>query len=132
MTILPNGWDFSLPHGEFMLAFNGQVFGIVQGAPHVSVSAAERRTVLWAGYHRCYARVATVNPTAMDRSVLAALTDEGTLAVATNQALRDLVLAERPPLLSDFFDECFFMEVQLRPKRYELQIRVKVAQINAG
>jgi hypothetical protein len=131
---IPNGWNFALPHGEFLLAFNGQAFGIIQGAPHVSVSTAEARTILWAGYHRCYARAATVNPEIMDRSVLAALTTEGTFAVApesTNQLLRELVLGERPPLLGDFFDERLFMEVELRRKRYELQVRVEVARIDA-
>jgi len=128
---LPNGWNFALPHGEFLLAFNGQAFAIVQGAPHVSVSTIGTRTVLWAGYHRCYARAATVNPAITDRSVLAAFTTEGNLGVATNQMLRDLLLGERPPLLADFLDERLFIEVELRRKRYELQVRAEVARINA-
>ncbi len=135
VTTLPNGWNFGLPHAEFMLAFNGQVFGIAQGAPHVSVSVAGARTVLWAGYHRCYVRAGTVNPEGIDRSVLAALTSEGALALAPesgNQSLRDLVFGERPPPLSDFFDERLFMEVELRRKRFELQIRVGIARIDAN
>jgi hypothetical protein len=133
-TTIQNGWNFSLPHGEFLLAFNGQAFGIIVGAPHVSVSRIGTRSILWAGYHRCYARAANVNPATNDRSVLAALTAEGTLAVGpeSNQTpLRDLVLGDRPPLFGDFFDERLFMEVELHRKRYELQIRVEVARINA-
>src|SRR5438445_736201 len=61
-TILPNGWNFAVPHGEYGMGLDGQVFRLVQGAPHVSVSTVGARTVLWAGYHRCYARAATVNP----------------------------------------------------------------------
>jgi len=128
---IPGGWDFTLPHGEFMLGFNGQMFGIVQGSPHVTVSSVQARTVLWAGYHRCYARAAAmVNPDTKERSVLAALTTEADLAVATNQPLRDLLFAERPALLGDFFDDRLCMEVELHRKRYELQIRVKVAGIS--
>jgi hypothetical protein len=131
---VPNGWNFGLPHGEFLLAFNGQAFGIVVGAPHISVSPIGERSILWAGYHRCYARASNVNPATNDRSVLAALTNEGTLAVgpgATNQTpLRDLVLGDRPPLFGDFFDERLFIEVELQHKRYELQIRVEVARLN--
>jgi hypothetical protein len=128
---IPGGWDFTLPHGEFMLGFDGQLFGIVQGSPHLTVSSIETRTVLWAGYHRCYARAAAmVNPETKERSVLAALTTEAGLAVATNQPLRDLLFAERPALFGDFFDERLCMEVELRRKRYELQIRVELAKIN--
>jgi hypothetical protein len=110
-----------------------RAFGIILGAPHVAVSVVETRTVLWAGYHRCYARVATVNPAIIDRAVLAALTTEATLALgpaSTNQPLRALVLGEGPPLLGDFLDERLFMEVELHRKRYELQVRAEVAKIN--
>ena len=120
------GWNVELPHAEFLFAFNGQAFGIIQGGPHVSVSELQNRTVLWAGYHRTYALAATVNPDANERSVLAALTTEAGLATATNQPLRDLLLGERPALLGDFFDERLFIEVELHRKRYEL-----VAKINA-
>jgi hypothetical protein len=133
VTTLPNGWNFGLPHGEYMMAFNGQAFGILQGARHVSVSIAGTRTILWAGYHRCYARAATVNPEIIDRTVLAALTTEGTRAVAPesmNEPLRDLVLGELPPLFGGFLDERLFMNVELHRKRFELQIRVEVARVN--
>ena len=72
-----------------------------------------------------------VRPEQNDRSVLAALTTEAGLVVATNQPLRDLLLGERPALLGDFFDERLCIEVELRRKRFELHIRVQVAQINA-
>ncbi|HEY5030766.1 MAG TPA: hypothetical protein VIK39_20355 [Candidatus Angelobacter sp.] len=128
---MTNGWNFPLPHGEFLLGFNGQVFGIIQGAPHVSVTIVENRTILWAGYHRSYARAAIVNPEIRERSVLAALTTEGPPALAVNQTLRAVLLGERPPLFGDFFDDRLRMLVKLHPKRYELRIRVEVAKINA-
>lgn len=113
--------------------FNGHGFGIIQTASHVSVSIAGMRTVLWAGYHRCYGRAAAGNSENVDRSVLAAVTNEGNLALAPesgNHALRDLVLGERPPLLADFLDERLFVEVEVHRKRFELQIRVAVARLN--
>lgn len=131
---VPNGWNFSLPHGEFGFVFDGdQAFGIVEGRPHVSISELNGRAILWAGYHRSYARASMVNPETNERSVLAALTDEGNLAFgpgSTNPALRDVVLGECPPLLADFFDERLFMEVELRRKRYELQVRAHRVRIN--
>lgn len=128
----PNGWDTALPHGEYLFAFdvNAGVWRIVQGAPHISVSKVNERMVLWSGYHRSYARAAIDNPETKDRSVLAALTLEGTRAAApesTNQRFRELVLGECPPLLADFFDERLCMKVKLQRKSYELRIRAEIA-----
>jgi hypothetical protein len=130
-----DGWNFSLPHGEFALGWDGRVFSIVLGGPHVAVSALGTRTILWTGYHRCYARMATVNPAIRDRSVLAALTVEGTRTLgpdSTNQPLRALVLGDRPALLGDFLDERLFIEVEIPRKQYELQIRCRVVPSNVN
>lgn len=133
----PNGWDASLPHGEYLFAFDRQagVFRIVHGAPHISVSKVGERLVLWSGYHRSYARAAIDNPDTKDRSVIAVLTLEGTRAAApesTNQRFRELVLGECPPLLADFFDERLCMKVKLHRKSYELRIRAEVANIKTA
>jgi len=129
VTVVQNGWNITVPHGEFMVGFDGQSFGIIQGAGHVSVSNVRDRVVLWAGYHRSYARA--VNPDAMERTVLAALTTEGFDAIPMNSVLRERFLGDRPALLGDFFDERLFMAVQLHRKRYELRVRVDRAQVNA-
>jgi hypothetical protein len=128
---VPNGWNFNLPHGEFMFAFNGQVFGVTECAPYVSVSFIKGRTVLWTGYHRCYARAANADPAMMDSSVLAVVTTKGDEALAGNQPLRNQLLGDRPPVLGDFLDERLCLEVEVRRKRYQLQVRAEVAQINA-
>lgn len=126
-----NDWSVGLPHGEFGFGFNGEAFVIVQGAPHVAVSLLGDRTLLWSGYHRCYARASTVSPEIMDRAVLAAVTPEWDSFVANaSTELRDSVLGLRPALLGDFFDDRLFMEVELRRKRYEFQIRANLALIN--
>jgi hypothetical protein len=85
----------------------------------IGVSVIEGRPVLWSGYHRCYARMAAPGSAMADRSILAAVTAKGNQAVAANSSLRAVVLGDRPPLLGDFLDERLFLEVELRPNRYE-------------
>lgn len=130
----PNTMDIRIPHAEFVFAFDPRGgFQIQELARHVTVTAFEERIMLWAGYHRSYARIATTAPDAIDRSLLVVLTTDGTFAVAPdspNQGLRDTLCGLRPPLFSDFFDERFFMRVQLLKKRFELRVRAKVVPIN--
>jgi hypothetical protein len=85
----------------------------------IGVSIVEERAVLWSGYHRCYARMATPGSDVADRSVLAAVTAKGNQAVVANSSLRAILLGDCPPLLGDFLDERLFLEVELRPDRYE-------------
>jgi hypothetical protein len=131
----PNCGNYTLPHPEFIYVFNDQVGGfvVVEGGPQVGVSEFADRMVLWTGYHRSVARASMVNPEHTDRVVFAALTTEGNSAFgagSTNPTLRDLVLGDCPPVVSDFFDERFFMEVEMRKKRYELQVRARPVGIN--
>jgi len=128
---VPNGWNFNLPHGEFQFVFNGQVFGVTECAPYISVCVLKGRTVLWSGYHRCYARIANADLATMDSSVLAVVRTNGEEALSTNPALRDQILGDRPPLLGDFLDDRFCMEVEVRRMRYQLQVRAEVAKISA-
>jgi hypothetical protein len=81
------------------------------------------------GYHRSYARVAATNGDMTDCSILAAVTTKAQEAVNTEPSLRDLLLGERPPVFADFLDERFYLDVELRRKRYQLQIRSEVAKI---
>jgi hypothetical protein len=88
----------------------------------IGVSVIEGRAVLWSGYHRCYARIAAPGSSMADRSILAAVTTKGNQAVADNLALRAILLSNCPPLLEDFLDERLFLEVELRPNRYQSAI----------
>jgi hypothetical protein len=85
----------------------------------IGVSVIEGRAVLWSGYHRCYARMAAPGSAMADRSILAAVTTKGNQAVAANNSLRAILLSDCPPLLGDLLDERLFLEVELRPDRYE-------------
>lgn len=126
-------FDIPLPHSEFVFGLTPQGLQLAQTGRHASVTAYEGRMVLWAGYHRSFARMACMAPEAIERSVLYALNSTPlgsppSVAPGT-QLLRDL-RGPRAPLLRDFFDERFFIRVKLRKKRYELQIRSSVVAID--
>jgi hypothetical protein len=131
--------DIDIPHAEFIFAPgpNG-AFGPVQLLRHITVMNAGNRMLLWAGYHRTYARVLSTTPTAAERSALVALTSN-TLAPPPNPATGVTLAGAgagldlfgcRPPLFADFFAEGFFMKIKLRKKRYQLQMRTKWVQID--
>ena len=131
-----NLMNIEVPHGEFAFIFDQNTghYSVVELARHVSVSEFQNRMILWAGYHRSYARVASTNPDAIDLSMLVALTTDADLFVSDaspNQGLRATVCGLRAPLLRDFFDARFFMMVKLRKKRFELQIRAQCVGVNA-
>lgn len=134
MRCAPNAIDVALPHGEFMFAMNpAQGFGIQEFMKHVTVNAFDGRLWLWSGYHRSYARIATLTPEAIDRSLLVVRTTDGDFLVGShspNHGLREMLRGLRPPLFRDFFDEGLFMRIRLRKKRFELQIRAQMVPIN--
>lgn len=130
-----NLMDVDVPHGEFAFVFNqnaGQ-FQILELARHVSVTTFQNRMLLWAGYHRSYAFMANANPDGIERSLLVALTTDADFLVSPqspNQGLRAIVCGLRPPLFRDFLDANFFMEVNLKRKRWVLQVRAACVGID--
>ncbi|HTB10189.1 MAG TPA: hypothetical protein VK752_01385 [Bryobacteraceae bacterium] len=134
---IQSGMNFAnaqLPHAEFIFSFgppNG--FQIQQMARHVNVTEFGDRLLLWAGYHRSFARMVSIAPDAIDRSLVVALTTDGTFKVSPaspNQGEREMLTGERPPFFGDFFNPVFFMSVPLRKKRFELQIRAQIVPID--
>lgn len=130
-----NAASISVPHGEFAFIYNqrAQKFEVTELARHVSVTAFQERMILWAGYHRSYARMASANPDGSDRSLLVALTKDADFFVSDrspNHGLRAMVCGPRPSLFGDFLDERFFMRVRLRKKKFELQVRAQVLALN--
>ncbi len=130
-----NAIDAAVPHGEFMFFFNPQSakFEIQEQARHISVTEFQGRMLLWAGYHRSYARIASAKPDGSDRSLLVALTTDGDFFVSPqspNQGLRAMVCGRRPSLLGDFFDGDLFMAVNLKRKRWMLQIRAACVPVD--
>jgi hypothetical protein len=89
--------------------------------------------MLWAGYHRSYARMLSIAPDAMDRSLVVALTKDADLKVSTgspNHGERKILTGPRPPLFGDFFDARFFMNVKLRKRRFELRVRAELVPVD--
>jgi hypothetical protein len=123
-----NIMDVDVPHGEFAFTFNQGIsqFQVLELARHVSVTTFQDRMLLWAGYHRSYAFITKANPDGMERSLLVALTTDADFLVSPqspNQGLRAVVCGLRPPLFRDFLDGSLFMEVNLKRKRWVLQVR---------
>lgn len=129
-----NAIDVKIPDAEYVLAFNPKKgFQIERLARHVNVTAFDERLMLWAGYHQSYARILSMAPDAIDRSLVVVLTTDGAFKLSPhspNQGEREMLTGARPPFFGDFFDERFFMPVKLRKRRYELQIRANIAAID--
>jgi hypothetical protein len=130
-----NAVDVELPHAEFVFGFNpARGFTVEQMARHVNVTEFGNRMMLWAGYHRSYARMLSMAPDAIDRSLVVALTADGNFKVSPlspNQGEREMLTGLRPPLFGDFLDDRLVMKVKLRKKRFELHVRAAIAAIDA-
>lgn len=130
-----NAMDIAVPHGEFAFAFDPAhgTWGVIETARHVSVTAFQNRMLLWAGYHRSYAFMDRANPEGIERSLLVALTTDADFLLSPhspNQGLRAIVCGLRPTLFRDFFDGDLFMSVNLKRKRFVLQIRAQCVGVD--
>jgi hypothetical protein len=131
-----NGADIEVPHREFAANFvPGNTYAVEELAAHVSATEFGERILLWAGYHRAYARMASLKADASDRSLLVVLSKDADHILAPDSpepGLRATLLGARPPVFADFFDERLFLKVKLRKKRYELRIRASVEAVDDG
>ncbi|MFY9561282.1 MAG: hypothetical protein WAQ52_13700 [Terriglobales bacterium] len=138
--------DFDIPHGEFVFAPDptGQFFSVQQYQSYISVmrgpGTGSERMLLKAGYHRSYARVLSMMlPTATVPSAVVALERNTFLPPPNQAAAAGLTVAtaglrpngRRPALFADFFDDALAMRVNLRRKRYQLQVRSTWVEIDA-
>lgn len=149
LRVSPNGLntevDFDLPHAEFVFAPDptGQFYSVQQYQNYISVlrgsGSNTERMLLKAGYHRSYARALSMLPTATVPSAVVAL-DRNTFGLPQNQpAAAGLTVAtaglwpngRRPALFADFFDDALAMRVNLRRKRYQLQVRSTWVELDA-
>lgn len=128
-----NGYiECDVPHGEWIFAPLGNgAFAPIEGLRHITAMDGGDRTFLWAGYHRSFARVLTTPianaPTALvavARNVLISPAAAGvTPGVATNAIIDPLgPFGAKAARFGDFFVDGLFMDVDLRKKRYQLQV----------
>jgi hypothetical protein len=129
-----NGAEIEIPHREFAANFvPGNTYAVEELGAHVSATEFEERILLWAGYHRAYARMVSLKPDAPDRSLLVVLSKDADYVLGPDSPepeLRATLLGPRPPIFADFFDERLFLKVKLRKKRYELRIRASVEAVD--
>jgi hypothetical protein len=133
----PNAMNIDLPHGEFTLAFNPahSQYAVQENMRFVTAWEIQQftRMILWAGYHRSYARMVNIAPDANVRSLLMVLVDVGTVDVfpgEPNGGLRAILCGPNPPLFGDFFDDRFCATVRLRKKRFQFQVRANCVPID--
>lgn len=139
--------DIDIPHAEFIFAPDptGQFFSVQQFQCYISVMMGQgtfaNRMLLKAGYHRSYARALSMIPAATVPSAVVAL-ERNTFGAPPNQAvgagltvatagLRAGPAGRRPALFADFFDDDLAMRVNLRRKRYQLQVRSTWVELDA-
>jgi hypothetical protein len=143
---LSTGADFDIPHAEFVFAPDptGQFWSVQQFQNYISVmkgpGTGRERMLLKAVYHRSYARsLSMMLPTATVPSAVVAL-ERNTFGLPPNQAAAAAGLTvataglrptgRRPALFADFFNDDLAMRVNLRRKRYQLQVRSTWVEID--
>ena len=126
--------ECDIPHGEwFFQPLGNGAFAPVEGLRHVTAMDGADRTYLWAGYHRSFAKVLTTPmanaPTALvlfARNVVVPAPAPGVpmLGVAMNAGIDDLgFFGSRGAKFGDFFTDGLYMDIDLRKKRYQLQVQ---------
>ena len=134
--------EIDVPHGEWMfspIGVNTGTFAPVQAIRHVTAMDGTDRTFLWAGYHRSFARVLTtpianapMAVVAVARNVLTSpVGATAAPAVATGNGIDAFgPLGAKAARFGDFFVDGLFMEVDLRKKRYQLQVHANWVAID--
>lgn len=121
---------YDLPHGEFRFQHApGGIFGAGELLRHVTVTEFGGRMGLLAGYHRTFAKFLST-PTAAVPVMLVALAKNTFVSPAPVSAAPGVIAAnagldafgERPAYFSDFFTDDFFIDVDLKKKRWQLQV----------
>ena len=132
--------ECDVPHGEWFFAPLGNgSFAPVEGLRHVTAMDAPGRTFLWAGYHRSFAKVLTTPianaPTALlvfARNVIAPPAAPAVMpGVPMNAGGDDFsFFGAKAAKFGDFFTDGLFMDVNLRKKRYQLQVHANWVAID--
>lgn len=132
-----------VPHPEFIftpiLAPTPQAIWVpAEALSHVTITDAPDRTCLWAGYHRSFAKLLTT-PAANAPTVVAAVTRNVLIPpanpvappVATGTGV-DVFgpFGAKAALFGDFLSDGLFMDVNLRKKRYQLQVHANMVALD--
>lgn len=133
--------EIDLPHAEFLFSpDNTGRFGPVEMLRHVTVMTGADRMWLTAGYHRCFAKVLTAPAATVPNAVVAVarntlvspVVPTAAPGVAIGTAIDPLcAFGSKAAKLGDFLTNGLFMDVVLREKRFQLQVRADWVAVNA-
>jgi tetratricopeptide (TPR) repeat protein len=121
-----------LPHAEYLLAgplsADGQM-KVVEAPGFVTVAFHAERALLVSGYHRTHACAEHIlqTPNAPHGVLFGVANYLAEMGEEARDVL-DLMEMRRPPRMADFFDERLALPVQLRRRRYRMQIRFDVIE----
>jgi hypothetical protein len=133
--------EFDLPHGEFFFAPDPHGrFEAREFLRNVTAMEGADRTFLKAGYHRSFARV-LATPTATVPSAIVAVARNAFVSPNTGMAAPGVntgnpvdplgPLGATAAKFGDFFTVGLFMDVDLRMKRYQLQVTANWVALDA-
>jgi hypothetical protein len=138
--------EIDVPHAEFLFVpdLGTGAYTATEMLRHVTAMDSTDRTFLWAGYHRSFAKVSST-PTATVPAALVAFAQNVIVApsaptpppgvaagnVAGNGIDPLCPLGAKAARFGDFFVDGLFMDVDLRKKRYQLQVHAKMVAIDA-
>lgn len=132
--------ETDLPHGEFLFypSTTGE-FTASQLAHYVTAMKGADRTFLTAGYHRCFAKVLNA-PIATVPSAAVAVTKNTLVSPVVATAAPGLITVNgvdplctfgvRAAKFGDFFTDGLFMDVNLRKKKFQLQIHANMVAVD--
>lgn len=132
--------EFQLPHAEFFFGPDAVgKFGPLEWMRHVTVMKGADRTFLTAGYHRSFARVLTT-PAANVPSAVVAVARNTLVSPTIPTAAPGVPIGtgidplcpfgEKAARFGDFFTDGLFMDVNLRKRRYLLQVHASVVAVD--
>lgn len=125
--------NIELPHPEFVLGFDSALgFRVIEAPRYVTVRRRAQSTTLIAGHHRTFAYLMSGCAEA-DPTVLAAVcpdADHDSSSVDVMDGAAD-VCAARPPTMGDFLAARHAVLVKMRPRRFELQVRARMAVVSS-
>jgi hypothetical protein len=137
--------DIDIPHAEFAFLPDrtGQYFSAHQLQSLISVmrcaGTGQERLIVKTGFHRLYARARSMMPAAATVPTAVVALDRNTFARPPGNAPGTGVTAatsglwptgRRPALFADFFNEDLLFRVNVRQKRYQLQVRSTWVEID--
>jgi hypothetical protein len=132
--------EIDIPHAEWIFTPTPQgIFVPAEALRHVTTMTGPDRTFLWAGYHRSFATVLSTPAANVPSAVVAVarnvLVSPINPAPAPGVAIANVIdplgfFGAKAARFGDFFVDGLFMEVNLRKKRYQLQVHANWVAID--